>query len=143
MPQARLSNVEFVAMMAALVSLTAFSIDAMLPGMEEIADELSPQAPQSANLVIPFFAFGMAAGTLFVGPLADAFGRRNVILCGAVVYIVASIFGWMAGTLTTLLVWRLMQGIAASVPRIVGLAVVRDLYSGRDMARILSFVLLV
>lgn len=139
----RLGQVEFVAMMAALVALTAFSIDAMLPGIDEIAAELSPEAPNLAQLVIPLFALGMGVGTLFVGPLADAFGRRPVIFAGAALYIAASALGWIAGSIEMLFAARFAQGVAAAIPRIAAMAVIRDLFVGRGMARIMSFILMV
>lgn len=142
-PTRRLGEVEFIALMAALVSLTAFSIDAMLPAMGRIAGDLSPLAPERAQLVIPVFALGLGLGTLFVGPLLDAYGRRPVLAAGALIYIFSALVGWASGTLETLLAARFLQGIAAAVPRIAAMAVVRDLYAGRSMARIMSFVLLV
>lgn len=142
-PTRRLGEVEFIALMAALVSLTAFSIDAMLPAMGSIASDLSPFAPERAQLVIPVFALGLGLGTFFVGPILDAYGRRPVLAAGAVIYILAALVGWASGSLETLLAARFLQGIAAAVPRIAAMAVIRDLYAGRSMARIMSFILLV
>ena len=87
----RLPIVEFIAMMAMLFSMVAFSIDAMLPGLPEIASELTPDAPNRAQLVVTAFMFGMGAGTFFAGPLADAYGRRIVTTLGVAVFIIGSL----------------------------------------------------
>ena len=70
----RLHIVEFVALMAIMSALTAFSTDAMLPALPEIASELSPEAPNRALMVVGAFMLGLGLGTLVAGPLADAFG---------------------------------------------------------------------
>lgn len=142
-PIKALSQFEFVALMAMLAATTAFSIDAMLPALPEIGAELSPGNLNRVQLIITIFALGMGIGTLFVGPLADRFGRKPVIACGALIYILATIMAALAPTLETMLAARLVMGLGASAPRVIAMALTRDLYSGREMARILSFVMLV
>ncbi len=134
---------EFIALMGIMFATVAFSIDAMLPAMDEIAAELAPEEPQRAQLVITVFVLGMGIGTLFTGPLSDALGRRPVILGAAVVYISSSGLAWAAGSLELLLLARLLQGVAAAGPRVAALAMIRDLYSGRQMAQIISFAMVV
>lgn len=145
MPQKtrRLGQVEFVAMVACIFATIAFSIDAMLPALPDIAAELQPGAPNRAALVIHAFVFGMGLGTFFSGPLADAFGRRIVIQVGAVLYFVGAILAWRAQSIELLLVARFVQGLGTAGPRVAILAVVRDLYAGREMARLMSFVMMV
>jgi DHA1 family bicyclomycin/chloramphenicol resistance-like MFS transporter len=140
---ARLSQTEFVAMSAMLFATIAFSIDAMLPALPQIAGELTPEAPNRAQLIVTSFVLGMGLGTLVTGPLSDAYGRKPVIFGGAVVYIAGAALGWAAQSLETLLAARVLQGLGAAGPRVVTLAMVRDLYEGRAMARIMSFVILV
>ncbi len=140
---ARLSQAEFVAMAAMLFATIAFSIDAMLPALPQIAGELTPAAPNRAQLIVTTFLLGMGLGTLLTGPLSDAFGRKPVIFGGAVVYIAGAALGWAAQSLELLLAARVVQGLGAAGPRVVVLAMVRDLYEGRAMARIMSFVILV
>lgn len=139
----RMPQFEFVALMGMLAAVVAFSIDAMLPGLSRISDELSPSAPDQASLVVAVFMLGLGVGTLFAGSLADAFGRRPVILLGLGLYIVAALLSAFAYTLEALLLARFVQGLGASGPRIAVLAVVRDCYQGREMARLVSFVMLV
>ena len=73
---------EFIALMAMMFATIAFSIDAMLPALPEIASELSPQEPSRAALILTSFILGMGIGTFFSGPLSDAFGRRTIMLWG-------------------------------------------------------------
>jgi DHA1 family bicyclomycin/chloramphenicol resistance-like MFS transporter len=138
-----LSQGEFIALIAALFATIAISIDAMLPAMPEIAATLSPDAPNRAQLVVTSFVFGMGLGTLIAGPLSDAFGRKILILAGSALYVVAAIACYFAKTLDFLLIARAVQGFGAAAPRVVSTAMVRDLFSGREMARVMSFVMMV
>lgn len=143
MPDMKLSRVELVALLAMLVATVAFSIDSMLPAMPEIAQELSPDNIANAQLILSAFIIGMGAGTLFTGPISDMFGRKPVIVGCTAIYIAGAFVAWQAPTLEMLILGRFLQGLGASGPRVVSLAVLRDLYSGRDMARLLSFVMMV
>lgn len=143
MTEKPLSQSEFIALMAMLFATIALSIDAMLPALPQIAATLSPGAPNAAQLVITSFVLGMGIGTLFTGPLSDRFGRKPVIMAGAGVFALAALACYVAPTLETLLFARLVQGIGAAAPRTVSLAMIRDLFSGREMARLMSFVMMV
>lgn len=131
-----LSRFEFVALMAMMFATVAFSIDAMLPGLPEIGATLSPEAPNRAQLIVTSFVLGMGLATFVIGPLSDAYGRRPVLLAGAGLYIVAAALAWAAQSLEVVLAARVLQGVGAAGPRIVAMAIIRDLYSGRQMARI-------
>ncbi|SIO20330.1 MFS transporter, DHA1 family, bicyclomycin/chloramphenicol resistance protein [Rhodovulum sp. ES.010] len=137
----RLSRPEFVAMMALLFATVAFSIDAMLPALPQIGRELTPESLNHAQYVITVFVAGMGLGTLFAGPLSDSFGRKRVILGGAALYLAGAVLAGLGQSLELMLLGRAVQGLGAAAPRVVALAVVRDLYAGRDMARIVSFVM--
>lgn len=143
MPPARLPLPEFIALMAMMFAIIAFSIDAMLPALPEIARTLSPEDPNRAQLVVTSFVLGMGVGTFFTGPLSDALGRRPVILGGFAVYVAAAGLAATAVSLEMLLGARFVMGLGAAAPRVVTLAVVRDLFAGRRMAQIMSFVMMV
>ncbi|SDE97615.1 MFS transporter, DHA1 family, bicyclomycin/chloramphenicol resistance protein [Salipiger thiooxidans] len=134
---------EFIAMLAMLFATIAFSIDAMLPALPEIGAELTPDDVNRAQLVVTSFVLGMGIGTFFTGPLSDTFGRKPVVLAGATLYVVMSLVAAQEDSLELLLVARLFQGLGAAGPRVVALAIVRDLHSGREMARIMSFVMMI
>ncbi|WP_406675963.1 multidrug effflux MFS transporter [Roseobacter weihaiensis] len=137
-----MGRAEFIALMAMMFATIAFSIDAMLPALPDIATELSPQEPMRAPLILTSFVLGMGVGTFFSGPLSDAFGRRAVMFYGAGLYITSSIVAWASQTLEVMLIARILQGIGASGPRVVCIAIIRDLFKGREMARILSIVMI-
>ncbi|MBL9051501.1 MAG: multidrug effflux MFS transporter [Tabrizicola sp.] len=126
-----------------LFATIAISIDGMLPALPEIAETLSPAAPNAAQLVVTSFVLGMGLGTLFAGPLSDAFGRKRVILVGSGLYCLAALACYFAPSLEILLAARVLQGLAAAAPRTVSIAMVRDLFSGREMARIMSFAMMI
>lgn len=142
-PPRRLPLPEFIALMAMLTATIAFSMDAMLPALPEIARELTPLDHNRAQLILTSFVLGMGIGTFFAGPLSDAFGRRAVTVAGAVVFCAGAALAWVAPTLELVLLGRIVQGIGAAGPRIVSIALVRDIYAGREMARIMSFVMMI
>jgi len=139
----RISTPEFIALMAMLVATVALSIDAMLPALPNIALELTPNHTNQAQLILSSFILGMALGTFVMGPLSDSFGRKNIIYFGASVYIISSALCMLAPNLETIVVARVLQGIGAAAPRVVSQALIRDLYSGREMARISSFIMII
>lgn len=134
---------EFIAMLALIFAVIAFSIDSMLPALPEIAAALTPQNVNRAQLVLTSFVGGLGLGLLVGGPLSDALGRKPVITAGFALYALAAVAAIFADSLDLLLAARFVQGIGAAAPRIVALAMVRDLYQGREMARITSFVMMV
>ncbi|QBX35193.1 multidrug effflux MFS transporter [Paracoccus liaowanqingii] len=142
-PPRRLPLPEFIAMLAFLFATIAFSIDAMLPALPDIAADLTPDNVNRAQLILTSFVAGMGLGTLFAGPISDAIGRKRTITIGFGIYIAATIAALYADSLEFLLIARFVQGLGAAGPRIVGLALVRDLYEGREMARITSFVMMI
>ncbi|MGY6411787.1 MAG: multidrug effflux MFS transporter [Alkalilacustris sp.] len=141
-PQARrLAFPEFVALLAMLFATIAYSIDAMLPALVDIARELSPEAVNRAQLVVTVFVLGMGIGTLVWGPISDSYGRKSVVVFGIAVYAAAAVTAAQAQSLEVLLAARFVQGLGAAAPRVVTLAIVRDLYQGRMMARVMSIVM--
>ena len=138
-----MSRAEFIALIAMMFATVAFSIDAMLPALPEIGLTLSPDNVNRAQLVIAAFALGMGIGTFFTGPLSDAFGRKNVIFAAALLYIGAAVTAWASSSVEMLLLSRVVMGLGAAGPRVVALAIVRDLYSGREMAKMMSIAMMI
>ncbi|MFT5799433.1 MAG: DHA1 family bicyclomycin/chloramphenicol resistance-like MFS transporter [Candidatus Azotimanducaceae bacterium] len=132
---------EFIALMAMMFATIAFSIDAMLPAIPQIASEITGGDRAKAAWVLTSFVAGMGLGTFFAGPLSDAFGRKVIVYVGAVIYILSAVAAWATSSLEWMLVARFIQGIGASGPRVVSLAIIRDLFVGREMARILSIAM--
>jgi DHA1 family bicyclomycin/chloramphenicol resistance-like MFS transporter len=138
-----MGRIEFIALIAMMFATIAFSIDAMLPALPDIAAELSPGNANRAGLILTSFVLGMGIGTFVAGPLSDAFGRRKILFIGSGLYIGAATVARASSSLEVMLIARVVQGLGAAGPRIVAVAIVRDLYAGREMARIVSFVMLV
>jgi DHA1 family bicyclomycin/chloramphenicol resistance-like MFS transporter len=142
-PPARLGRVEFIALVGMIYATVAFSIDAMLPALPEIALALTPERQTLALLVVTSFVLGLGVGTLFTGPLSDSYGRKPVIFWGGVLYCGGAALAWQAQSLDWLLAARVIQGLGAAGPRVVVTAIIRDLYKGREMAQIMSFAMLI
>jgi DHA1 family bicyclomycin/chloramphenicol resistance-like MFS transporter len=134
---------EFVILVALIISLVALSIDAMLPALPEIAADLDVVRFNDSQYVISIFFAGMGLGQVFFGPLSDSVGRRPAILSGLFVFAAGCLLSIAAVDFTQMLLGRFLQGLGASGPRIVSIALVRDQYKGREMARVMSFVMTV
>jgi MFS transporter, DHA1 family, multidrug resistance protein len=134
---------EFILLMALLMSLTAMSIDIMLPALPDIGRTLAVGNANRLPLVVTCFMFGAAAGQLVWGPLADRFGRRLPLLAGIMLFVIATGTALVSQNFLQLLVARFVQGIGGSVGRITVTAIVRDLFAGRQMARVMSMVMMV
>ena len=142
-PRAPLSRVEFISLLAMTSATVAFAIDAMLPAIPEIGQDLSPANANPAQLVIATFLGGLGLGTLFTGPLSDAYGRRLVSVAGSGVFILCAFWAALADSLEALLLARFFQGLGAAGPRVAAMAIIRDLYSGRQMAQTISYIIFV
>jgi len=134
---------EFVTLMALLISLVALSIDAMLPALPEIGRDLGVERSNDNQLIISVLFLGLAAGQMIYGPLSDSTGRKPAIYLGLVLFIAGCLLSIFATSFSAMLAGRFLQGIGAGGPRIVIVALVRDCYEGRAMARIMSFVMAV
>ena len=138
-----ISFVEFVCLTAGLMALTALAIDIMLPALPEIASTFDVTSENDRQLIIILYLAGFAVGQIFFGPLSDHYGRKPILMLGLGVFIVGTIGALWAKSFDTLLVARIVQGMGAASPRIIAVAVIRDLYSGRQMARVMSFAMMV
>lgn len=134
---------EFIALMALMTSLVALSIDAVLPALGQISQAIALQNPEDAYLLVSLFFFGTACGQLVFGPVADAYGRRTVILLGLIIFCIGSLICMFANDLTSMLIGRVVQAFGVSGPRVATLAVIRDKYAGEAMARVMSFIMMV
>ncbi len=139
----RISFAEFVTLIALMMALTALSIDIMLVALPDIAHALGGDGANERQLIITTYMIGFAVGQPFHGPLSDRFGRKPVLAVGLVIFAIASLAAAFAPSFHTLLAARALQGFGAAAPRIVAIAIVRDRFAGRDMARVMSFVMMV
>lgn len=132
---------ELVALLVAMTSVVALAIDMMLPALDDIAADLGVAHANDQQFVITSYLAGFGAAQLFYGPLSDRFGRKPVIIGSLAFFIVASLVCTISPSYTLLLVARFFQGAAAAACRVIGVAIARDLTSGRRMAEIMSMVM--
>lgn len=137
------SFAEFVILVSMMMALTALSIDAMLPALSQIGSDLNVQNANDRQLVVSMIFLGLAFGQLFFGPLSDKTGRKPAIYAGYSLFIAGSLLSMFSASFPMMLFGRLLQGAGVSAPRAVTLALVRDQYEGRAMARVMSFVMTV
>lgn len=136
-------KIEFVALMASLMSLVALSIDALLPGLPNIGSDLGVSNPNDNQLLITMIFLGLGFGQLIFGPLSDSFGRKPIVYVGFLVFIIASIICLTTKSFEMMILGRVLQGVGLSSPRTLSLAIIRDSYSGNYMAKIMSIVVMV
>jgi DHA1 family bicyclomycin/chloramphenicol resistance-like MFS transporter len=138
-----LSRTEFVALIAAIMSLNALAIDVMLPALPYMGESLGVAEENHRQFVVSVYMVGFGIGQLLVGPLSDRFGRRVPLLIGIGTYVAAVIAAGFAPSFAVLLALRFVQGLGASATRVVATAVVRDCFAGRAMAEVMSLVFMV
>ena len=136
-------GVTYLAIMALLTSIGALATDIMLPALGVIGRDLSVGNVNHTTLVVTAFFLGMAIGQLVVGPLADAYGRKPVVIWGYALFIIGCALSMFADSWPLMVAARVFQGLAASAPRVIAVAIVRDEYKGRMMARIMSIIMAV
>jgi DHA1 family bicyclomycin/chloramphenicol resistance-like MFS transporter len=134
------SVAEFVALVALTTSMVAMSIDTMLPALGDIASDLQARDPNDRQLVLTMFFGGLSVGQLVTGPVSDAIGRKLALYAGILLFILGGLCCALAPSFAWMLFGRALSGFGAAGPRVVAVAVVRDLHAGRAMARVMSFV---
>jgi MFS transporter, DHA1 family, multidrug resistance protein len=133
---------EFVVLAAAMMSTQAIAIDAMLPAFPVIARALQVANENHVQWIVTAYMAGLACGQLFWGLMSDRFGRRPILIGGLGLYVSAALLAGLAGSFHALLVWRFVHGLSAA-SAVVTRSVIRDLYSGRQMARVMSLTFMV
>ncbi len=129
--------------MAALMSVTALSIDALLPALDIIGETIHTKKTADNQLLVIMIFLGLGVGPLLFGPLSDALGRKPSVYMGFGLFVAASFICIYAQNLEVMILGRILQGVGLSAPRTVCIAIIRDLYEGDYMARIMSFVTVV
>ncbi|MFV9550720.1 multidrug effflux MFS transporter [Algibacter sp. PT7-4] len=135
-------KLEFVALMASLMSIVALSIDALLPALPDIGLTLNATNANDNQLLITMIFLGLGFGQLIFGPLSDSFGRKPIVFIGFLVFIIASIVCVTTKNFEIMIIGRIFQGIGLSSPRSLALSMIRDSYHGDYMAKIISIVVM-
>ncbi|MDP9424085.1 MAG: multidrug effflux MFS transporter [Pseudomonadota bacterium] len=134
---------EIVALLAGLMALNAFAIDAMIPALPDIGSELGVATENRRQLVVVTYFFGFGVGQIFWGPLADRFGRKPILAAGVALYAGFALLCGIAASFELLIAGRVAMGASAAVTRVLVTAMVRDLFEGEEMARVMSLVFMV
>jgi MFS transporter, DHA1 family, multidrug resistance protein len=127
------------ALLAALATVGPFSIDTYMPAFAGIAKSLDA-TPLQMQQTLSAYLFGFAFMNLFHGALADAFGRRTVILVGSAVFALSSAGCALAPHIGVLVAFRALQGLAAGAGVVVSRAVIRDMFPPEQAQRVMSQV---
>jgi DHA1 family bicyclomycin/chloramphenicol resistance-like MFS transporter len=134
---------EFVAIVAAIMALNPLAMDLMLPALPDVAKAFHIDNANRVQAVLSVFLTGFGAGQFIMGPLSDRFGRRPILLGGLIVYGIASLLAIIAPSFETLLLARALQGLGTAASRVIATSIVRDCYSGRRMASVMSLAMMI
>lgn len=129
---------EFIALIAITMMVVAFAVDTMLPALPAMARDLGAHGANDQQFVLTTFSVGLGVAQFFIGILSDSLGRRKLLLGALVAYALCGLAAAVAPTFPALLVARAAEGLAAGGTSVIAVAIVRDRYEGREMARINS-----
>ena len=134
---------QFVALIAAMMAINALAIDSMLPALPHIGEALGVRDPNARQWVITAYLLGFGLAQLAYGSLADRYGRKPVLMAGLTLYTVFAALCAFSTSFETLLIARFLTGLGAASTRVLSVSIVRDCYSGRQMARVMSLAFIV
>ena len=141
--QRRPGSREMTVMLAGLMALNAFAIDAMIPALPAIGRSLGVAEENHRQLVVVAYLIGFGSTQLLWGPLADRFGRKPILAAGIALYAGFALLCGIAGSFPLLIAGRVAMGASAAVTRVLVVAMVRDLFEAEAMARVMSLVFMV
>ncbi|MDH7446440.1 multidrug effflux MFS transporter [Aquimarina sp. 2201CG14-23] len=139
----KFAQLEFIVLMASLMSIVALAIDALLPALDIIGITIGTTDLADNQLLITMIFLGLGIGPLIFGPISDSIGRKPVVYMGFTLFIIASFMCIYSTSLSVMITGRILQGIGLSAPRTIAIAMIRDIYTGDYMARIMSFITVV
>ena len=134
---------EIVALLAAFMAINAFALDAMLPALPAIGDDLGAFEDNQRQWVIVAYTFGFGSSQMLWGPLADRFGRKPVMAWGVSLYFIFAMGCALVRDFDLLVASRFLMGAAGAVSRVLVIAIVRDLFEKEEMARVMSLTFMV
>jgi MFS transporter, DHA1 family, multidrug resistance protein len=139
----KISKQALIFILGLLSMLMPLSIDMYLPSMPTIAHDFNV-TDGTVQLTISCYLLGFSVGQLLFGPLTDSYGRRNVLIFGLIIFIVAALSCGIANNINQLIIARFFHGIAAAATAIVINALMKDIYRDRDeFSKMMSFVMLI
>ena len=138
------SQINVVFFLAFLNGLAAFGIDSSLPAFDEIRPDIGLlEGSNQISLIVTIYIIGLSVGQIIFGPFTDRFGRVTSLKLGLVLYMIGALGSLLSQNLLTLLIFRFFWGLGASIPASMRTTIARDLYSGDEMAKVLSKIMAV
>ncbi|EPE98114.1 multidrug effflux MFS transporter [Rhizobium grahamii] len=134
---------EFIALAAFLMAVNSLAIDIMLPALQQIGASLGIESENHRQFVVSAYLLGFGLAQLFYGPLSDRFGRRLPLLIGLAIYIASALGIALVPSFAGLLALRFVQGVGSAATRVITISIVRDIYGGRQMAEVMSLIMMV
>lgn len=138
----RKQRVQLAVILGSITTIGPLSIDMYLPALPALVSDLGTTAAL-VQLSLTFFLLGLASGQLVAGPLSDVYGRRRPLLIGMFIYAISSLLCAFSPSIGLLIVLRFIQGLAGSVGVVISKAAVRDLYSGSELTKFFSLLMIV
>lgn len=135
--------VEFITLVASLMALVSITINMLLPAFQDITNTFQLKDKNQIQLSISLLYLGLGVSQLFYGSISDTIGRKSTIYIGLSIFIVGCSVSFLSNNLTTLLIGQILQGIGLGAPRVMSVAIVRDKFEGNEMARAMSFIMVI
>jgi len=131
-----------ILVLGTLTAIGPLSIDMYLPSLPKLTDDLQTGA-SLAQLTLTACLLGLSVGQLFVGSISDIYGRRKPLIIALIIYVASSLLCAVAPSIWTLVLLRFLQGASGSAGIVISRAMVRDMYSGSEMTKFFSLLMLV
>lgn len=131
-----------ILVLGTLTAIGPLSIDMYLPSLPKLTDDLQTGA-SLAQLTLTACLLGLSVGQLFIGSISDIYGRRKPLIIALIVYVASSLLCAVAPSIWTLVLLRFLQGASGSAGIVISRAMVRDMYSGSEMTKFFSLLMLV
>ncbi|MBY7649760.1 MAG: MFS transporter [Candidatus Liberibacter europaeus] len=134
---------EFAIIIAMLMAINSLGIDIILPCLPQISDFLDLKNENHRQHLISSYLVGYGIAQIFYGPLSDRFGRKSIMVFGLIIYIISTLLMLAISSFSEMLLVRFIQGIGGAAPRIIAISIVRDVYEGKQMAKVLSIAMMI
>ncbi|WIY61523.1 multidrug effflux MFS transporter [Bacillus arachidis] len=131
-----------ILVLGTLTAIGPLSIDMYLPSLPKLTNDLQTNA-SLAQLTLTACLLGLSVGQLFVGSISDIYGRRKPLIIALIMYVVSSLLCAVAPSIWSLVLLRFLQGASGSAGIVISRAMVRDMYSGSEMTKFFSLLMLV
>ncbi|MDX8538253.1 Bcr/CflA family efflux MFS transporter [Mesorhizobium sp. M4B.F.Ca.ET.089.01.1.1] len=125
-----------------LSAIGPFAIDMYLPALPSIGEDLHA-GTSAVQMSLLIFFLSMGFGQILVGPISDMVGRKLPLYGGLALFMIGGIGSAMAPTIEWLIAFRFLQGLGASAGMAIPRAIVRDLHTGNEAAKLMSLLMLV